>query len=84
MKRPAIAATTGVPPPVPTEGQTKRRDANDVRVGGTKKNEDEDEDAMDVEPTPGQHPVEETRRYAEEHPIDQPAPTVGRGTEDVH
>lgn len=56
--KPVVGVVTRVVPPVPTEEQMKRRDADGVRTEGTKK--DEDGDAMDVEQISVQPPLEET------------------------
>jgi hypothetical protein len=60
----------------------KRRDFNDFRDEGTKN----DEDAMDVEQTPGQPPLGEATasRRAKEHTTDQLASTDRKDMEDGH
>lgn len=60
----------------------KRSDADGVGVEGTKKNEDEN--AMDVEQTSVQPPVEETatNKHAREHPTNQLTSTDRKDTED--
>ena len=59
-------------PPEPTEERTKKREIEDIKVEGTKKNEDED--AMDVERTSIQPPLKETTKHASEHPSHHPTP----------
>jgi hypothetical protein len=66
-----VAASAG--PPAPTEEQMKKRDTEDVKVEGTKKNEDED--VMDVEPTPTQPSLKDDIKHANEHPPHHPTPT---------
>ena len=60
----------------------KKRDAEDVKVEGTKKNEDRD--AMDVEPAPAQLPLKDTIKHVDEHPPHnlEPASTDGKEAED--
>ena len=64
-----MAASVG--PPAPTEEKMKR-DIEGAKVEGTKKNEDED--AMDVEPTPTQPPLKDDVKHANEHPPHHPTP----------
>ena len=81
-KPPAVVAASATPP-APTEERTKKRDIEDVKVAGTKK--DEDEDAMDVERTSTQPPLKETTKHANEHPSHHPtpAPTDRKEAEDA-
>jgi len=66
-----VAASIG--PPAPAEEQIKKRDIEDVKVEGTKRNENED--AMDVEPIPAQPPLEDTIKHPNEHLLRYPTPT---------
>lgn len=66
-----VAASIG--PSAPAEQQIKKRDIEDVKVEGTKRNEDED--AMDVEPTPTQPPLKDAIKHPNEHPLRYSTPT---------
>ena len=82
--KPSVTMAANVGPPVLTEGQTKKKDVEDVKVGDSKKNGDED--AMDVEQTPIQNPqLKETTRHANEHSPHRPTPisTDRREVEDA-
>ena len=50
----------------------KKRDIEDVKTEGTMKNEDED--AMDIEPTSTQPPLKDPIKHTNEHPSRQPTP----------
>jgi len=75
-----VAASVG--PPAPAEEHVKKRDVEDVKVEGTKKNEDRD--AMDVEPAPAQPLLKDTIKHVDENPPHNPAPasTDGKEAED--
>ena len=60
-----------VEPPAPAEEQVEKRDVEDVKVEGAKKNEDRD--AMDVEPAPAQLPLKHTIKHVDEHHPHNPA-----------
>ena len=71
--KPSATMVANVGPPAPTEGQTKKKDVEDVKVGDPKRNGDED--AMDVEQTPIQNPLlKETTRHANERSPHHPTP----------
>lgn len=77
-----VAVTTGFVQPVPAEEEMDQGDADHIGAEGTKK--DEDVDAMDVERSSVQPPLEGTmaNKHAKEPPTNSPTSTGKKDPED--